>query len=121
VDSDSVVSRRRELDGDEAVTRADRCPISAPPTPMASAIDCVASAEGWPDGVSTGAASAGEGEVEGTAGAGAAVSVVPPAVEEAVGAGAGSTADATPAKPGPDMSEAAKSNIPKDCRVGRRD
>jgi len=88
---------------------------------MASAIDCVAFAEGWPDGVSAGAASAGEGDAEGTAGAGAAVSVVPPAVEEAVAAGAGSTADATPAKPGPAMSEAAKSNIPKVCRVGRRD
>ncbi|MDR7157757.1 hypothetical protein [Arthrobacter sp. BE255] len=36
---DSVLSFFKESEGADAVTRAERWPISAPPSPMASAID----------------------------------------------------------------------------------
>ncbi|GKV71704.1 hypothetical protein NCCP2145_10850 [Pseudarthrobacter sp. NCCP-2145] len=135
LDKDSALSLFTDPEEAAAVTRADRCPISAPPTPTASAIDCAVPGDGWGETVSTEAVSVGVGDGGGTAGDGETASdeaavgdgKVGAASDDVVvgdgdvGVGAGSTADATPARPGPAARVAARSAIPKDINAGRRD
>jgi hypothetical protein len=124
---DSVCNFSIEADGDEAVTRFDRWPISAPPTPMACAIDsfvtegtdalggAVVDAAG---AGGTGPVSAGTDSAVETAGEGDG-DVVGANVEEGAGVGLESTAKATPARPGPATRAAAKTVVPKTCSRGR--
>lgn len=124
-----MVSFLNAVEGADAVTRAERWPISAPPSPTASAMDSlVGFAGGTGDAVSAG------GSVAGTVGAvdvGAdvsgtgvdAVGAVPGDEAEAgagTGDGLGSTANALPASPGLAMSDAVKTAVPRTCRRGRR-
>lgn len=116
-----MLRRLNDSDGVDAVTRADRCPISAPPRPTASAIDCAASAEGWAAGGSDGAGVTEDGIDRGAAGEGEAATEAAFVGGGVVGEGAGSAAVATPARPGPATKVAARSAIPKDMNEGRRD
>ncbi len=126
---DSVLSFCIEADGDEAVTRFDRWPISAPPTPMALAIDSFVT-----DGASSGEGAAVDvGETVGAevVAAGAIADVETEGegegdglgadVREGVGAGLESTAKAGPTSPGPTTRAAARTAVFRDCMTGRRD
>ncbi|GAA1782229.1 hypothetical protein GCM10009712_31890 [Pseudarthrobacter sulfonivorans] len=134
---DSVCKFCIEADGDEAVTRFDRWPISAPPTPMACAIDSFVAEGADTEGTDTEGTDALEGVVVdpgGTEGAGPVAAGAASAVEtagegdgdvvganvaEGAGVGLESTAKATPARPGPAMRPAAKTAVPRTCRRGR--
>ena len=123
VDSDSALSFLVGSELFDAVTLAERWPISAPPGPIAWAMVCG-------EGVGAGEV-AGSGDVAGSgadaaevAGAGAGVAdTLGTGVEvvEGVGAGLTSAAVAGPAMPGPASNETANSTVPRDFMTGRRD
>ncbi|MCQ6271660.1 hypothetical protein M8J71_14345 [Pseudarthrobacter sp. R1] len=130
-ESDSVLSRLIDSDEADAVTRAERCPISAPPGPIASAMDLVVVAEGEGVGASAGAGStalpagsvAGAGPTPGATVslALAALLSAEPVGELVVGVGGGSTAEATPTRLGPATKELASRMTASDFMAGRRD
>ncbi|BCW55170.1 MULTISPECIES: hypothetical protein [unclassified Arthrobacter] len=115
VASDSALSFWAVGDGEAEVTLLDLCPISAPPGPMAWAIDWgvadvgeLAAMEGCGDAVVVGAGVACGSVVAVWDGAG-------------VGVGLGSKAEAAPIRPGPVSKEAANKPAPRDIMIGRRD
>jgi hypothetical protein len=119
----SVLSFVKLVLEDFAATRADRWPISAPPTPTASAIDpLVVDGAGAGVGASVvvGVAGTGAGEEEesGTGTAGEDVGAGADVVVSDGGVGAGSTAKATPERLGPVTSKAARRAVHADCRTG---
>ncbi|MFF2344251.1 hypothetical protein [Pseudarthrobacter sp. NPDC058119] len=121
MDNDSALSFLAGSELFDAVTLAERWPISAPPGPIAWAMVCG-------EGVGLGEG-AGSGEVEGNgAGAGEAVdvgagdaAVLGAGAADGVGAGLTSAAVATPAIQGPAINETANRAVPRDFMTGRRD